>query len=113
MSEVFEHNPGDHEDPMPAPTWIIGLLGAVLLVVIGMGLTALFFNAQTQTDVRQVVDPDSPRLEALRRSQIARLHADPHWQISTNITTNEQEKALIIPIDRAMTLVEKEYGPKK
>ena len=52
MHEVYEHNPGDHEDPLPGPTWILGILGSGLLGVVVLGVTALFFNA----DERMISD---------------------------------------------------------
>ena len=113
MSEVFEHNPGDHEDPLPGPTWIVALLGGVLLAVIGMGLTALFYNAQTQEEARKVLMRDPAELENLRAAQLARLHAPAHWEISTDIASGQQQKVLIIPIDDAMKLTLKDYQPKK
>src|SRR5262245_2113458 len=109
MSEVFEHNPGDHEDPLTGPTWLIGLLGAVLLAVIGMGLTALLYNAQSQEEMRKIQMRDPAELIALRAAQQARLHADPHWEISTDVDGHEH-KALIIPINQAMEQIVKDYG---
>lgn len=108
MSEVFEHNPGDHDDPLAGPTYIVGLLGAVLLVVIVMGVTALFFNADDQEIVKKVVISDPAELDALRAQQQALLHASPHWE---NYTENDKPvKALIIPISQAMELTAKEYA---
>src|SRR5690349_5822804 len=112
MSEVFEHNPGDHEDPLTGPTWLLGLLGAVLLAVIGMGLTALLYNAQAQETVKKIEIRDPAELIALRAAQQARLHEAAHWQISTDLE-GRQHKALVIPIDQAMEQVVKDYGSKK
>jgi hypothetical protein len=108
MSEVFEHNPGDHEDPLAGPTYIIGLLGAVLLVVIVMGVTALFFNADDEEITRKVVIHDPAELDALRAQQSALLHAPPHWE---KYEENDQPiTALIIPINQAMELTAEEYA---
>lgn len=108
MSDVYEHNPGDHEDPLAGPTYIIGLLGAVLLVVIVMGVTAVFFNADKEQIVEKVVIRDPAELEALRTRQQALLHAPPHWE--TYVENDKPVKALIIPINQAMELTAKEYA---
>jgi hypothetical protein len=107
MSDSFEHNPGDHEDPLPGPTWIVSLLGAVLLIVIGMGLTALYYNAQHQEDQQKFVTRDPQELIDVRSEQLARLHTDPHYEKSTNVDGKEVT-ALIIPIDQAMQKVVQE-----
>ena len=112
MSEVYEHNPGDHEDPLPGPTWIISLLGAVLLAVIGMGLTAVFYNAQSDEEIRKVQVREPEELNNLRAAQTARLHAAAHWEKSKDVDGKDQ-MALIIPIDQAMDKVVQEYGQKK
>ena len=104
--------PGDHEDPLPGPTWIVALLGAVLLAVIGMGLTALLYNAQAQEDQRKVFTRDPAELVNLRSAQMARINALPHWEKSKDIDGKDQT-ALIIPIDQAMALTVKEYGQKR
>jgi hypothetical protein len=114
MSEVFEHNPGDHDDPLPGPTYLIGLLGAVLLIVIGLGITALFFNADQAEIIRKVVDRDPMELENLRSQQQALLTASPHWE-SYQVEDQSGVKdvtALVIPIDQAMELTVKEYAGK-
>ena len=78
MSEVFEHNPGDHEDPLTGPTWIIGFLGAVLLVVIMLGLTALYYSAAYQQEEIKIINPEPQELERLRTQQWAQLLVLPH-----------------------------------
>jgi hypothetical protein len=104
MSEVYEHNVGDHEDPLPGPTWIIGILGSVLLAVVVLGVTALFFNADTRMIDAKVVDADFPEVDAVKRAQLAAIEGPAHKkevleddQVVTNI---------VIPIDIAM----KEYA---
>ena len=108
MSEVFEHNPGDHEDPLTGPTWIIGFLGAVLLAVIMLGLTALVYNAQHKETLIKIIERDPQELENLRAEQTARITGDPRW-----VEVFEGEKVvqhLVIPIDQAMQLVVNEGG---
>lgn len=108
MTEVFEHNPGDHDDPLTGPTWIIGFLGAVLLSVIVLGLTALVYNAQHKEEVEKLIKRDVDELETLRAQQQALLTGPPHWiqvQEKDDKGNEHVEKALVIPVDRAMELV--------
>lgn len=103
MTEVFEHNPGDHEDPLTGPTWIIGFLGSVLLAVIVLGLTALVYNAQHEETQIKIIQRDPQELENLRAAQTARITGEPRW-----VEVLEGEKVvqhLVIPIDQAMQLV--------
>ena len=109
MTEVFEHNPGDHEDPLPGPTWMVGLLGTVLLTVIMLGLTALYYNAEHQEDTIKVIQRDPAELENLRAVQFARLTGEPRLEerIAENFQVVEE---IVIPIDEAMRLVVEEAG---
>ena len=54
MTDVFEHNVGDHEDPVAGPTWMIGFIGVVLLVVVVLGVASVYFQAE-KTVEREVV----------------------------------------------------------
>lgn len=71
--EYYEHNPGDHEDPVSGPTWLMGLVGTILLVVIIFGLTALYYNAYARQLEMQVVDRDPYELREYREEQQALL----------------------------------------
>lgn len=100
MSDNLEHNPGDHEDPLPGPTWIIGVLGAVLLAVVILGVTALFFNADARVVDQKVVEQPYPQFEALKQEQLARLQGPPRI-----VEVNENDKvvqSVVIPIELAM-----------
>lgn len=110
MSEVFEHNPGDHEDPLTGPTWIIGFLGAVLLVVIMLGLTALFYSATHQEEQKKVVERSPQELNDLLNKQWAQLHvATPRWVIDPSLDEGQPPvKRLVIPLEQAMEIVVKE-----
>jgi hypothetical protein len=111
MSDVFEHNPGDHEDPLTGPTWIIGFIGAVLLVVIMLGLTALYYNASYEEELEKVIQRDPQELENLRTAQLARITASPRYveqQIVIEGQDPKTDRSLVIPIDRAMELVVQE-----
>lgn len=112
MTEVFEHNPGDHEDPLPGPTWIITFVGAVLLAVIMLGLTALLYNAQKEEEEIKLISRDPQELQDLRARQEAQIHGDPRWvEEAVTLEGAQQEQvtqALVIPIEQAMELVVKE-----
>lgn len=100
MHESYEHNPGDHDDPLPGPTYILTILGAVLLCVVVLGVTALFFNA----DERMVLDKTQlatyPQFETLKAEQIAKLEGP-----ARKVEVNENDKvveSVVIPIELAM-----------
>jgi hypothetical protein len=116
MTDVFEHNVGDHEDPLPGPTWIVAFLGIVLLSVIMLGLTALYYNAQSNEQTRKVVVHDPMELQNLREQQQAQLHRGPEWvEEKVKLEGHDKEQvvpALVIPIDQAMDIVVKEYARK-
>lgn len=106
MSETFDHNLGDHDDPVAGPTWFLGLVGAVLMVVTVLGLTALYYNMKAGEVEVEVID--QPRLDVLelRRQQEQLLAGPPR-----RVTRDEQGKtveALVIPIQQAMELVVEE-----
>lgn len=113
MSDNFEHNPGDHEDPLAGPTWIVGFLGAVLLIVIVLGITALFYNADKQEVVHKVVNRDPQELIKLREDQKKRLEAPPHLQEVAEKNDKGEDvvvKSLVIPIKEAKEHVIAEFA---
>lgn len=113
MSEVYEHNPSDHEDPLTGPTWIVAFLGAVLLTVITLGLTALFYNAQSQEEERKVILHDPMELGNLHARQREQITGTPRWveqQIEVEGSAPQLTRSLVIPIDRAMELVATEQS---
>ncbi|MCP3902744.1 MAG: hypothetical protein GY715_03830 [Planctomycetes bacterium] len=106
MSDVYEHNPGDHEDPEPGPTWIVGIAGTVLLAVTILGLTAMFWDVTGSARQERVVDQPVAALEQLEAEQAERLMAGPHRE--SRVELAEGEEALVIPIDRAIELYARE-----
>jgi|SoiMetStandDraft_5_1073268.scaffolds.fasta_scaffold517696_1 hypothetical protein len=103
MHEVYEHNPGDHEDPLPGPTWILGILGSVLLGVVVLGVTALFFNADERMISDKTQTATYPQFETLKEEQLAKLQGPPR-----KVEVNENDKVVetvVIPIDLAMQKV--------
>ncbi|MHC4416164.1 MAG: hypothetical protein ACYS0G_12860 [Planctomycetota bacterium] len=109
MTEVYEHNPEDHDDPVATPTWLVGLFGAVALVVIILGLTALYYNAKAEAFREQVLSRDRLDVLELRRQQEALLGGPPRWVERDE--QGETVEALVIPIERAMALVVEEANP--
>lgn len=104
--EKYEHNPGDHEDPLAGPTWIIGFLGAVLLAVITLGLTALFYNADREEEAAKIIARDPDGLINHRLEQQARLTAPPRMVEVTE--GNEVVQVIRIPIDAAKEIIVRE-----
>ncbi len=103
MTEVFEHNPGDHDDPVSGQTWLIGFLGALVLVAMMLGLTAIYYNAKAREINEVVVRPERQEVRQLRQEQESLLAGPPRWV--TRDDGAETVEALIIPIERAMELV--------
>jgi hypothetical protein len=108
MTEHHEHNPGDHEDPVTGPTWLIGVIGVVLMIVIVLGLTALYYNAQAQVTHDRVMTAEIRELREHRERQHAQLAGPPRWE--TREFVGEETDVYVIPIDDAMKLVVEEYG---
>jgi hypothetical protein len=77
-----------------------------------MGLTAVFYNAQTEEEVRKVQVREPEELNNLRAAQTARLHAAAHYEQSKDVD-GKDHTALIIPIEQAMDKTVQEYGQKK
>jgi hypothetical protein len=69
MTEVYEHNLGDHEDPVPSSTWMVGLVGTIALVIILLGLTALYYNAKSEEFTEKHLVMESKELAELRSHQ--------------------------------------------
>ena len=108
MSEYFEHNRGDHEDPLPGPTWLVAFIGAVLLAVVCLGVTALLYRAAEEEETEKLA-AEPAMLEAVRQSQRARITAPPHWEV-TEIDNRIDERRLVIPIEDAMQKIVEESG---
>jgi len=107
-----EHNLGDHEDPMAGPTWMVSIVGVVLLIVIFLGLTALYYNFARTAEETAIVSRQAADFEALHAAQAAKLAGEPRWESRQAEGADEgvMEEHLVIPIDRAMQAVVREYG---
>lgn len=108
MSEHFEHNTGDHEDPIPSSTWLVGVVGTVLLIVIVFGLTAMYYNAQLIESDAKLVRTDPHDLTRYQQRQARYFVEEPTWMEREVI--DQRVKALVIPMDEAIDQVIQEYG---
>ncbi len=55
MSEVYDHNPEEHDDPSAGPTWLTTVVGVLLLVATVLGVTALYYNVKAGEVEREVI----------------------------------------------------------
>jgi hypothetical protein len=108
MSEHFEHNVGDHEDPVPASTWLVGAIGAVLLIVIVFGLTALYYNAYLEEADTKLVQKPTFDLQRYTERQRQHFVVEEKW-VEREVGEN-RIRAKVIPLDQAMDEVIKLYG---
>ena len=111
MTDVAQHISDDHQDPTAGPTWFIGLMGAVLLVVTVLGTAALYYNVKAEEVQDQVVAPPHEEVAALRREQQALLEGPPGW-VERDVA-GETVRAYVIPIERAMDLVIQETNDRQ
>lgn len=102
MSETFEHNPGDHEDPLAGPTWTVGVAGLVFFAVCMLGVAALFYRTMTREQEVKVLAPPTIAVEQLRAEQTARLTAEPHRELRPE--NPDGTESLVIPLDLAIEL---------
>jgi len=107
MSEAYEHNPGDHEDPLAGSTWMIGLLSTVLFVVICLGITAVLYHAQRTEFTEKVLNTEVLEIARMRQTWGEQLNAPPHYL--TQLTDQGEDRAVVIPIESAMEIISREY----
>ena len=85
---------------------MIAFLGAVLLVVIVLGVTALYYGAAATRD-REAHRGRSPRSSSTCRAEQAQLELTAQWEDRPPEVDHgrPREKALVIPIEDAMEIV--------
>ena len=83
------------------------VLTAVLLVVVFLGLVALFAGAKEEAIETKVYDIKPMELEQLRAEQLARLEGPARLEV-TKIDDQVTDSRIVIPIETAMELVVKE-----
>ncbi len=109
MSDAFEHNPGDHEDPMSGPTWLIGFIGTIILIVIVLAVTALLKFTETDAQEQLLVAPDLAELVEIRSRDTARLSGEPRVVEFLDVQGNRSTR-LVIPIEEAVQHVADEFS---
>jgi len=109
MSDHHDHNSlaGDYEDPLAAPTWLIGIVGTGILIALILGVTALAYAVRYSEAQRISVQQPHVELERLRASQHARLEAGPHRELRAD--TPDGESSIVIPLSEAMRLVRDDF----
>lgn len=89
-----------YDDPDVPASAIVGVLGAVLLFVIIVGLQALFYSMERKELARKVMeDPYQPLLQ---------LEADQIELLNSYGWVDQQAEIAHIPVDRAMELIVEE-----
>lgn len=99
---THQNEPGQTDDPSSSSTFLVGIVGAVLLFVCVVWLQAIF-NEELQAERRaKQVLPRVASLDDFRARQDASLHGYG-W-------TDSEAGAVRIPIDRAMELTVRELS---
>ena len=105
MTDIQEHNTGDHEDPLPGPTWTVGVIGVVLLAVSVLAVAALFYERASVEREIKVLSQPTIYLMAVNAEQLAHLEGPVRIE-----SRSEDEDSLVIPLEDAMTLTVREFG---
>jgi hypothetical protein len=106
LTEVYEHNPAGHEDPTAGPILFLGLVGVVVMVIVVLGVAALYYNVKADAVQDQVVSRQRQEVLELYRRQEEVLALPPGW-VERQVQ-GETTRAYVIPIERAMELVVEE-----
>lgn len=109
MSDHHDHHAlqGDYEDPLAAPTWVIGIAGTAILIALILGVTALAYAMRSSEAQRISVRQPVVQLENLRAAQQSRLEAGPHRELRND--SPEGEASIVIPLSQAMQLTAEEF----
>ena len=91
---------------------MIGFIGGVLVIVIALGVIALYRSAKQEELEKKVYQQPDVEYERLREDQIEKLEQDAHWVVTEN-EDGTTDRRLVIPIDQAMDEVVREYGTQK
>jgi len=106
VTEVFEHNPNDHEDPRAGLTWLLGVIGVLTLVITMLAVWALYYNLKRVEVEATVLAPARQDVIELRQHQEEFLVGPPRWILVD--VQGETVRRYIVPIERAMDLIVQE-----
>lgn len=88
------------DDVRAAPMVIVGIVGAILLFAVIVGLSALFLSVQQSEEEKKAQSQGPGELRRLRAEQIQSL-SEYRW-------VDAENGIVAVPIDRAMDLVVRE-----
>ena len=91
---------------------MIAFIGAVLVIVISLGIVGLYHSAKQEEVERKVYRQPAVEFQQLRDQQLAELQQDPHWveMRPPEGEDGEVQRDLRIPIDQAMERIVDQYG---
>jgi hypothetical protein len=89
-------------DPKASATVVIGVVGALVLVLVIIGLQALYYRTEQAEVVRKVESAAPEEWSRVRAEQEARLHSY-RW-------VDREQGVVAIPIERAMELLVRGEG---
>ena len=106
MTDAFEHNPDDHEDPRAGITWLLGAIGTLTLVITMLAVWALYYNVARVEYEEVVIAPARQDVIELRQRQEEFLLGAPRW-INVDVQ-GETVRRYVVPIEQAMEVVVQE-----
>jgi len=109
---VAEHTSAplmDREDPAPGTTWMVGVLGVVLFVIVVLGITAMLYTAREAEFEQKVTEVDVLEYETLTSEQAARLDGPARREIVQDQYGNVQSEAIVIPVEDAVDIIAEAY----
>ncbi|MDP6600741.1 MAG: hypothetical protein QGG74_02075 [Phycisphaerales bacterium] len=102
---------GEAEDPTSGPTWVVGLAGAVLTVVVVLGMTAVYYAAERAETHHKVMSIRSQEAQLRREADTMALMNEAHWEQWTDADgVLAGERTLVVPMDIARDIVKKKWG---
>lgn len=103
MSEELQHGhaaAADEDDPRGSATFLVGLIGAIVVLVVVLGLETLYYRTVERENERKVLAEQPEQLRHLQAEQLRMLN-EYRW-------VDQPNQVVAIPIERAMQLVAEE-----
>lgn len=96
--------PADHEDPLSAPTWVVGIVGGVIFVACVLGVSGLLYDLLGVRRGEVVLDATQGKpVDRLTEAQLARLEGPARRELRPD--SPEGDASIVIPIEDAMQLL--------